>query len=298
MFSPFKINLVMCVRGIFVIALIWLAMMYHRLLVPVKMDKIPEIIYMLQWTPPYHEPFAFMGAGSETFLRRNCTFINCYVTSNRKLLSDITDFDVVLFDGKDAVVDKAQDMPKKRSHDQIYVFATIESAGYYPVPPNTFNAFFNLTWTYKFDSDIYFGYLAIRNKNGDVIGPSRNMEWMSHKNMLAVKDKIKQKIAKKKLAAAWFVSNCDAPSKRQTLVKEIQREMQDYGMSVDVYGYCGDKQCPRSSMQKCLELLETDYYFYFSFENSFAEDYVTEKLLHALKHYAVPVVYGGADYKR
>lgn len=42
-------------------------------------------------------------------------------------------------------------------------------------------------------------------------------------------------------------------------------------------------------------MAHVDYYFYFSIENSFSEDYVTEKLLHALKHYAIPVVYGGAN---
>ncbi|KAJ8728733.1 hypothetical protein PYW07_006429 [Mythimna separata] len=33
-------------------------------------------------------------------------------------------------------------------------------------------------------------------------------------------------------------------------------------------------------------------------ENSFDEDYVTEKLLTALQHNMVPIVYGGADYTR
>nr|XP_053607875.1 alpha-(1,3)-fucosyltransferase C-like isoform X2 [Plodia interpunctella] len=35
-----------------------------------------------------------------------------------------------------------------------------------------------------------------------------------------------------------------------------------------------------------------------TFENSFSEDYVTEKLLIALKNNAIPVVYGGANYTR
>ncbi|XP_053611989.1 alpha-(1,3)-fucosyltransferase C-like [Plodia interpunctella] len=45
-------------------------------------------------------------------------------------------------------------------------------------------------------------------------------------------------------------------------------------------------------------LCENHYYFYLSFENSIATDYVTENLLIALNNYAIPVVYGGADYSR
>nr|XP_037877562.1 alpha-(1,3)-fucosyltransferase C-like [Bombyx mori] len=45
-------------------------------------------------------------------------------------------------------------------------------------------------------------------------------------------------------------------------------------------------------------MIREKYYFYLSFENSFGEDYVTEKLLHALEFDAVPVVYGGANYTR
>lgn len=54
---------------------------------------------------------------------------------------------------------------------------------------------------------------------------------------------------------------------------------------------------PRLS-EHCYALIESDYYFYLAFENSFCEDYVTEKILTATQHYAVPVVYGGANYSR
>lgn len=45
-------------------------------------------------------------------------------------------------------------------------------------------------------------------------------------------------------------------------------------------------------------MLNKDYKFYFAFENSLCEDYVTEKLFNNMKQYIVPVVYGGADYNR
>ncbi|XP_022823477.1 alpha-(1,3)-fucosyltransferase 9-like isoform X3 [Spodoptera litura] len=58
------------------------------------------------------------------------------------------------------------------------------------------------------------------------------------------------------------------------------------------------KDLPKTRSRHQHELLQKDYYFYMSMENSFAEDYVTEKLLTALRNDVVPIVYGGADYNR
>jgi hypothetical protein len=43
-------------------------------------------------------------------------------------------------------------------------------------------------------------------------------------------------------------------------------------------------------------MLERDYKFYLSFENSLCRDYVTEKFYNALQFTAVPIVYGSASY--
>ena len=43
-------------------------------------------------------------------------------------------------------------------------------------------------------------------------------------------------------------------------------------------------------------MVERDYYFYLSFENSICADYVTEKFFNAMTKNIVPIVFGGTDY--
>ena len=56
---------------------------------------------------------------------------------------------------------------------------------------------------------------------------------------------------------------------------EYARELSKY-ISVDIYGSCSNKTCPRTN-SKCFSMLDTDYKFYLAFENSNCRDYITEK---------------------
>ena len=71
-------------------------------------------------------------------------------------------------------------------------------------------------------------------------------------------------------------------------------------IDVDIYGGCGDKQCPRSS-KDCYQMLNTHYKFYLAFENSNCVDYITEKFyVNGLKYNVLPIVMGARkeDYHR
>lgn len=62
------------------------------------------------------------------------------------------------------------------------------------------------------------------------------------------------------------------------------------------YGKCGNLTCVRGSPlggQCWKETLQYNYSFYLAFENSFCDDYITEKLYNPLVYYMVPVVWGG-----
>ncbi|PVD18758.1 hypothetical protein C0Q70_21310 [Pomacea canaliculata] len=99
-------------------------------------------------------------------------------------------------------------------------------------------------------------------------------------------------IQKKEKPAAWFVSNCHEDQAQRLRYVERLKEV----LPVDVYGACGTLHC--TTLAKECDTMLTKYFFYLSFENSFCQDYVTEKFSRAfLKDvYVVPVVRGGLNY--
>ncbi|XP_053616387.1 alpha-(1,3)-fucosyltransferase C-like [Plodia interpunctella] len=263
-------------------------------------SKLPKNIkYILLWTPYDYAPFYTMGEGQRHFIRNNCTVINCYVTTDRNFFGgDVTIFDAIAFNGRNLGSLKQLinywDLPKERSPQQKYIYVMTESADLYPECDEMFDNFFNWTYSYRLDSTVINPYIIIKNKNGEVVGPRKEMEWvdMSEDEELLPYEHNKTK------AAAWFVSNCVSRSKRNKLVKDLQHALSSYGMAVDVYGSCGTLQCPRDRKEECLEMLEKNYFFYLALENSFDEDYITEKVLTAFNNNVVPIVYGGANYSR
>ncbi|XP_053624853.1 alpha-(1,3)-fucosyltransferase C-like isoform X2 [Plodia interpunctella] len=255
--------------------------------------------YMLLWTHPEDTPFIYFGQGSSVFINKTCKWSNCYVTGDRNILGDYVKFDAILFSSSrlSGILEET-DIPVRRSAHQKYVFSSVESAAHYPITTNNWNGFFNWTWTYKLNSDAIWGYINIRNSTGYTVGPKQEMHWIDVRDMEEIDNDLRLKLQSKNRVAAWFVSNCNTLSRREEFVKKINSELNKYELSVDIYGSCGKSYCPKKIMARCFKLLEKAYFFYLAFENSFSEDYVTEKLLYALQHNTVPVVYGGANYSR
>ncbi|CAH2980158.1 unnamed protein product [Chilo suppressalis] len=263
-----------------------------------KNSDVKKMKYILQWTSAQNVPFVYMGVGQEGFTSRKCPFTNCIVTPDKNYLSDITKFDVIAFSGPEVIRLQNKNLPQVRSEKQKYVFASIESSHYYPICSNSLDGFFNWTWTFRLDSEVRWGYMLIKDSNNNTIGPKKIMHWMKVEEMDRVNDEFKDKLRTKTKAAAWFVSNCFDKSGRMDLAIHLKRELKKYDLELDIYGACGTLTCSRDKQDYCHKMLDKTYYFYLSFENSFSEDYVTEKLLHALQNNVVPVVYGGANYTR
>ena len=94
-----------------------------------------------------------------------------------------------------------------------------------------------------------------------------------------------------------FASTCSTYSGREGLAKQLQME----GISLSSWGNCSHRSPDREWEMIGRKKFFTDYRFYFAFENTFCDDYVSEKAFVALnfsRHYGViPVVYGAAPYR-
>ena len=198
-------------------------------------------------------------------------------------------YDKKRFTESDFVVFEARDMPtlpklkallKNRPISQRWVFAIWESPKHFSYT-KPFHGLFNLTWTYRRDSDIwgpYGSYLQLSsedpiyyNKKGQPSDFTRG----------------------KSELVAWMVSNCKAKL-RLRFVLELKKFIK-----VDVFGECSERifgekrSCPKTTY--CLKR----YKFYLSFENALCEDYITEKYWDNLGDAnVIPVVMGGADYTK
>ncbi|XP_050355592.1 alpha-(1,3)-fucosyltransferase C-like isoform X5 [Nymphalis io] len=263
-----------------------------------KVDRLQkDVKYILLWTPHNFAPFYYFGDGQRAFIDKNCSNINCYVTSDRNFFhGDTSKFDAIAFNGRNIDTLTKSQLPKVRSQRQKFIYFNMESADNYPVCDDMFDGFFNWTSTYRLDSDIPYPYIQIRNSNGEIVGPREKMNWVRSNTLND--EYLQTKLQNKSKAVAWFVSHCSSRSGRREYANQLRRALRAHGLTLDIYGACGPLKCPRNRKNSCDSILESDYFFYLSFENSLAKDYVTEKLLTALQHDSVPIVLGGADYSR
>ncbi|KAB0799685.1 hypothetical protein PPYR_07565 [Photinus pyralis] len=207
----------------------------------------------------------------------NCEYKNCFATNNRSL-KPIEEFNAILFHGT-IYNPKKNGRPQSRRKEQVYIFLNVEAPVY--IAPNfaKFNSFYNWTMTYRFDSDIVWRHGKFIEEESNYTLPSA------------------EAVQKKTKLIAWFASHCKTSSRRERLAAEMQKFL-----PVDIYGSCGPLKCGKSknnsklSSSKCYDMLDEDYKFYLSFENSICKDYSTEKLYNVLRKNVVPIVYGGGDY--
>ncbi|XP_004529519.1 alpha-(1,3)-fucosyltransferase C [Ceratitis capitata] len=224
-------------------------------------------------------------------LHAKCPNANCIITNQVHYLSSVEDYAAIIFHTARSF-SLLKSRPRQRAAHQFYVFAQLESPEHTWHNLNAERNFYNLTMTYRLDSDIVWSYNVMRAKETEeIVAPRAQVMWRNADTSWTQNNTdLLLSIGRKKKLAAWFVSNCKVPSRREKLVKQLQAHL-----PVDVYGKCGNLSCARFD-NACDELLDTDYKFYFSFENSICLDYVTEKFYNALRRQIVPVVFGGANY--
>ena len=230
-----------------------------------------RIFKILYWTSDTKkgssDAIDWFGLGSQPF--EKCKYKNCVVTNDRAEYNN-SDALLVKMRFEDA-------LPAYRFPWQKWVARWHES----PANGNytRYNHIFNATWTYSATkSDIYtYQYMKrfVPMKNG------ARHEFPLHPKFFKRKTKM----------AAWFVSHCSVPSRREELVKALQ-----VYIDIDIYGSCGPLKCGVKMDKDCDKMLSSDYKFYLSFENSLCQEYVTEKLWRAYANDIIPVVMGASKY--
>ncbi|CAF4761649.1 unnamed protein product [Pieris macdunnoughi] len=249
----------------------------------------PDMKHILVWTNIQ----ALKGDGQTYFTNRKCEYTNCYLTRNRNLFGDIRYFDLILFNLQDVSVD-SEHLPHVRGQNQRYIFVANNSADNYPICDSKYDNFFNWTWTYRYDSTIPYRFITVHNTQYEELGS--HFHWNT--NMKPIDEKIKSKFSTKSKAAVIFLDKCKSRNKREILVKDLQKELGRFNLTVDIFGECGPRQCRRRTMQPCYWRVKKMYYFYLAFEDSMSADYITQAVLNAYDNYAVPIVYGGVHYDK
>ena len=254
------------------IALIWYypsRLSYGQYTGTYSRPKKKTIIF---WNTYYGKPKEPIGR--RLFEINNCHFQNCLMTNNKSVIAEAS---AVMFHGWGA--DAWETLPQVRHPHQYYVLYLMESPDRNAKMVTKLSGIFNLTMTYRLDSDIaipYGGY-QLRRKV------------MPHMQFVAT---AVTKIKRKDRLVAWFVSHCPTGGVRERYVKMLQKYI-----PVDIYGRCGNLKCPTNASKACYAMLDKRYKFYLSFENSICTDYATEKVFNVLRNtYTVPVVYGGRNY--
>ncbi|XP_044060043.1 alpha-(1,3)-fucosyltransferase 4-like [Siniperca chuatsi] len=192
--------------------------------------------------------------------------------------------DAVIIHHRDVATGTVDLPPEPRPRAQKWIWMNYES------PAHTsrlwrFEDVFNLTLTYRTDSDIFlpYGYLVPRE---------RITKGLQNRFAHPLRAPSRSHLVRPRLLA-WVISNWSESHARVAFYYQLRRHIQ-----VDVFGRAG-RPLPKDSGGSVVRLVRR-YQFYLALENSQHTDYITEKLWNAVRAGAVPVVLGPSrqNYER
>ncbi|NXD87595.1 FUT3 fucosyltransferase, partial [Halcyon senegalensis] len=208
-------------------------------------------VTILLWRWPFGQRFSF----------RNCSELygtpDCHFTANHSWSQKA---DAVIMHHRDVCRNTKRLAQLPRLPSQRWIWFNLESPSHSP-NLSAMDNLFNLTMSYRRDSDIFTPY--------------GELQLLNQPQPLSIPPKTK--------LVAWVVSNWIAGSHRVKYYQELKKHI-----AVDVYGQ-HHLPLPQDELLPTL----SQYNFYLAFENSQHEDYITEKLWwNALSSGTVPVVLG------
>ncbi|XP_045215802.2 alpha-(1,3)-fucosyltransferase fut-5-like isoform X2 [Mercenaria mercenaria] len=209
------------------------------------------------------------------YLAKKCPYWNCIMTETRHFFERN---DALIFNTMESLQNLSQLLFYQRPSKQVWVFFQME-------PPTRINIerlknkifhnSMNWSWSYRLNSDIFRPIRTLAKQNDFI------------KRDYAAIFKRKTKMA------AWVVSHCQTQSLRETFVSRLVRE----GISVDIFGSCS-KQGHREDSNYIQKKISNEYKYYLSLENSFCEDYITEKFFTYFGLDVVLIVRGSLNYSK
>lgn len=213
-------------------------------------------LLLLLWTWPFNTPVT-LSRCSELWPGT----ADCQLTADRSVYPQA---DAVLVHHREVSYQPKKLLPPApRPPGQRWVWFNMESPIHCP-QLKALDGHFNLTMSYRRDSDIFTPYGWLEPWPGPPASAPVNLS------------------AKTQLVA-WVVSNWRHDSERVRYYQRLRAHLH-----VDVYGRF-HRPLPQALMAERL----SQYKFYLAFENSLHPDYITEKLWkNALQAWAVPVVLG------
>ncbi|NXP78626.1 FUT3 fucosyltransferase, partial [Ramphastos sulfuratus] len=221
--------------------------------------KGDQRLTILLWQWPFGQHFSFANC-SQLYGTPDCHFTVDHSWSQRA--------HAVVIHHRDVCWDPKKLTQVPRLQSQRWIWFNLESPSHSP-NLGAMNNLFNLTMSYRKDSDIFTPY--------------GELQLLGEPQPLSIPPKTK--------LVAWVVSNWVESSRRVRYYKELKNHIE-----VDIYGRY-HLPLPRDKLLSTL----AQYKFYLAFENSQHEDYITEKLWrNALSSGTVPVVLGPSrqNYER
>lgn len=195
--------------------------------------------------------------------------------------------DAVIIHHREIATGTADLPPEPRPRAQKWIWMNYESPAHTPRLWD-FEDVFNLSLTYRTDSDIFlpYGYLVPRERR-----PKGLQNRFAH----PLRALSRSHLLRPRLLA-WVISNWSESHARVAFYYQLRRYIQ-----VDVFGRAG-RPLPEDSGGPSVSVVRLvgRYQFYLALENSQHTDYITEKLWNAVRAGAVPVVLGPSrqNYER
>ncbi|XP_026225901.1 alpha-(1,3)-fucosyltransferase 4-like [Anabas testudineus] len=213
-----------------------------------------------------------------------------YQTSGCTITDDWSAYpqaDAVIIHHREVANGKVELPPEPRPPAQKWIWMNHESPSHTPRLWH-FEDVFNLTMSYRTDSDIFlpYGYLIPHGFR------DRDLQHLQAQP-LHVPFPSRSQHQRPRLVA-WVISNWSESQARVAFYRQLRRYI-----TVDVFGL-GGRPLPEDSGRSSVLRLLRRYLFYLALENSQHTDYITEKLWNAILAGAVPVVLGPSrqNYER